>query len=193
MCSVPRSHIRKRSVHTQDYYSLAGIFSSSRLLNAPLVPDDHVAAYDQGQKKVAELEASIQKQVAESRPKIRESYITDVARYLQAAARLRENSESASKEKRREQLQAVAQELMLNEKFLRRWLRFLSEQGPSIPALKNWNELPNTSVASAAEAAASVESAARQFQTHLELLLKQRNGNDFTGRRGSSAAVRSAG
>jgi hypothetical protein len=46
-------------ITTKDYYALAGVFKSSRYVEAPLAPADVVEKYDQGQAKVKQQEAKV--------------------------------------------------------------------------------------------------------------------------------------
>ncbi|HAV31496.1 MAG TPA: hypothetical protein DCX79_05765, partial [Planctomycetaceae bacterium] len=88
--SCARCHDHKFDpVPAQDYYSLAGIFSSSRLHTAPLVPQTEVEAYNQAQTRLKELDEAIRKRIADSGPQVRESQLPQVSAYLQAVWRLR--------------------------------------------------------------------------------------------------------
>jgi len=59
--SCARCHDHKFDpIPTQDYYSLAGIFNSSKLYNAPLCKPDDVEAYNAGQQRIKTTEEAIQ-------------------------------------------------------------------------------------------------------------------------------------
>ncbi|MFM8398820.1 MAG: DUF1549 domain-containing protein, partial [Pirellula sp.] len=71
--SCARCHDHKFDpIPQQDYYSLAGVFHSSRLHNAPLVSSAEVEQFHTAQQKIKKLEESIQQAVASKGPKLRE-------------------------------------------------------------------------------------------------------------------------
>ena len=165
--SCARCHDHKFDpVPTQDYYSLAGIFSSSRLHTAPLVPQPEVEAWNQAQTRLKELDEAIKRQVTDSGPKIRESQLPQVVDYLQAVWRLQSGGN----------LDAVAKASQLNAQFLKRWQELIQKQKDSNPAFRSWAELPAATAADAAgQVPAVVTAAAQGLQRHLNLLLKQKN------------------
>jgi len=166
--SCARCHDHKFDpVPAQDYYSLAGIFSSSRLHTAPLVPQTEVEAYNQAQTRLKELDEAIRKRIADSGPQVRESQLPQVSAYLQAVWRLRSGGS----------VDAVAQAAGLNSQFLKRWQELLQKQQETNPALRTWAALAAPAESSAtAEIPASVVAAAAELQQHLQLLLKQKQG-----------------
>jgi len=166
--SCARCHDHKFDpVPTQDYYSLAGIFSSSRLHTAPLVPQPEVESYNQAQTRLKELDEAIKKRIAESGPQVRESHLPQVSAYLLAAWKLRAGGD----------VDAAARAAELNPQFLKRWLELLQKHKDSHPALRNWAAVPDPATgAAAAEIPAAMTAAAAEIQHYLQLLLKQKQG-----------------
>jgi hypothetical protein len=67
--SCARCHDHKFDpIPQQDYYSLAGVFQSSQLHNAPLVPQAEVDAYHQREKELQDLEQAITRTIAKVGP-----------------------------------------------------------------------------------------------------------------------------
>ncbi|MFN9717932.1 MAG: DUF1549 domain-containing protein, partial [Planctomycetota bacterium] len=167
--SCARCHDHKFDpVPTQDYYSLAGIFSSSRLHTAPLVPQAEVEAYHQAQTRLKELDEAIKKRIADSGPQVRESQLPQVSAYVQAAWKLQSGGD----------VEGIAQTAGLNPQTLKRWLELLQKQKDTNPALRNWAALPVPADGSAAAEIPSVVAAvASEIQRHLQLLLKQKQGS----------------
>lgn len=181
--SCARCHDHKFDpIPTQDYYSLAGIFRSTRLHNVPLVPQAEVEAFNAAQKRLKELEDAIAKQVSDAGPALRESRLPDVARYLTAVWELRVSKQQGEKLTAKQ----LAARDSLSEKVLRRWSEFLDTQKGKSAALRDWESA--SSMANATTASGDVESsdtagvpdavraAAESFQAHLELLLRKRDG-----------------
>ena len=142
--SCARCHDHKFDpIPQQDYYSLAGVFHSSRLQNLPLVPQATVEAYQQGQQQIKEREEQIKQLLAKELPKAREGRVVEVATYMQAVWKL--------KQLRRQQPSARVAEFAkaekLEEKVFQRWLELLDpqqvdpQQQRQIPQLRAWFEL----------------------------------------------------
>lgn len=168
--SCARCHDHKFDpIPQQDYYSLAGVFHSSRLHNAPLVPSTEVDRYNQSQQAMKKLEESIGRIIAENSPKLRESRITEVSEYLLATNKLAQAQVSTPSL----QIAEFAKEHSLDEAVLKRWVDFLKSKSNAPPlSLKAWFTAVEST--SSDDIARSI---AADFQHHLELLLRQRNGN----------------
>ncbi len=174
--SCARCHDHKFDpIPTQDYYSLAGIFHSSRLQTVPLVPQAEVNAWNDAQNRVKELEKKITEKIAASGPAIREAELQRVSQYLSSAFQFRQLAKSAQPMSADELAKAEG----LDADFLKRWIKFLDESSSDVDSVKAVRtavaELPETTAADAA-VPASVSAAAADFQRHLQLLLKQRDG-----------------
>jgi cytochrome c553 len=185
--SCARCHDHKFDpIPQQDYYSLAGIFRSSRLHNAPLVPEEQVRLHQQSQQRLKDLEQQVQKLVTDAAPRVRERRLSETSRYLQAAWLIQRRPAPDAKPP---EVAAVATAWQLESGLLERWLQFIKSPEASHPQLKPWFstlELPvdNTAGAAAAQAAGNIPAvvppavvaAADGFQRHLQLLQKSRNG-----------------
>jgi len=152
--SCARCHDHKFDpIPQQDYYSLAGIFQSSRLHNAPLVSQPEVDAYNAAQQRLKALEESIKATVTGRAPGLREARVTDVARYMTAVWKYGVQKRSGGSAT----VAAYAQAERLDEKFLARWIEFLSaDQRGRISGLKAWNAV----VSEGEDAGAGIESGA---------------------------------
>lgn len=183
--SCARCHDHKFDpIPTQDYYSLAGVFHSSRLHNVPLVPDEEVKRYDAAQQEIKMLEESINQTIAREGPKMRESRIDQVARYMLATREFREaKSKDASLK-----LNAFAKSKELDESTFKKWADYLKSKSadPPIP-LQHWFE------ASKSANSEEIESAALAFQKHLQLLIRQREGTLTSEEQQGLAAQTKAG
>lgn len=167
--SCARCHDHKFDpIPQQDYYSLAGVFHSSRLHNAPLVPSTEVNRYNQSQQTIKKHEESIGRIIAENSPKLRESKLAEVSEYLVATRKLAQMQASTPSV----QIAEFAQSHSLDETVLKRWVDFLKSKSNSPPlSLKAWfTSIESTSPDDVAK------SIAGDFQHHLELLLRQRDG-----------------
>ena len=168
--SCARCHDHKFDpIPQQDYYSLAGVFHSSRLHNAPLVPGTEVDRYNQSQQAIKKLEETIGQIIAENSPKLRENRLAEVSEYLLATRKLAQAQANTPSL----QIAEFAKSQSLDEAVLKRWVDFLKSKSNSPPlSLKAWfTSVESTSPDDLAKSSAS------NFQQHLELLLRQRDGN----------------
>ncbi|MFN9419740.1 MAG: DUF1553 domain-containing protein [Pirellula sp.] len=176
--SCARCHDHKFDpIPQQDYYSLAGIFQSSKLHTAPLVPQPDVDMYQKHQKQIKELEKEIAQVIASVGPRAREAEVERIAAYMIAVSKTQRLKEPAN-------LGKISEEAGLNAKTLKRWGEFLGkDETRSIPTLAAWYEAvdaipPEDSKASTSEqwvAPASLVSASNKFQRYASLLLRQRD------------------
>jgi hypothetical protein len=185
--SCARCHDHKFDpIPQQDYYSLAGIFRSSRLQNMPLVPAEQVQLHQQSQQRLKDLEQQLQKIITDAAPRVRERRLSEASRYLQAAWLLQRQPTTAEK---LPESAAVAAAWQLETSLLDRWLQFLKSPAATHPQLKSWFSTLTLPAAVSDAAAvgqntsygpesvpAAVVAAADAFQRHLQLLLKSRNG-----------------
>ena len=166
--SCARCHDHKFDpIPQQDYYSLAGVFHSSRLHNAPLVSSAEVERFHDAQQKIKKLEESIDQTIASNGPKLRESRIAEVSRYLLATDAFR----SAKAKDASVKLETFAKEQDLDQAVLKRWLDYLkSKLTESEVVFKPWL------VSIESESFEAKSQIAQSIQKHLELLLRQRDG-----------------
>ncbi|XZE20943.1 DUF1553 domain-containing protein [Pirellulaceae bacterium SH449] len=180
--SCARCHDHKFDpIPQQDYYSLAGIFQSSRLHNAPLVPKPEVEAYQRSQKQIKDLEEAISQTIATQGPRVREARVEQIASYMMTAwkqSRARALKLKLPSEK-------MAEDSGLDAKTLKRWSEFLrKEESKKISVLAKWYEAIQTdseqqtssSPADTLEIPDTIRDAAQQVQRIAALLLRQRDG-----------------
>lgn len=168
--SCARCHDHKFDpVPTQDYYSIAGIFSSSKLHNAPLCSPEDIAAYNAGQQKIKATEEALKTFLAKESSSAAEAHVSQISRYMEAVWKHKVAS-STSQPVSTEEIAAQAD---LNELLLKRWMTFLEPGSKGkISALDAWFAL-DVNDATATEA---VKSIAAEFQQRIQLLLDVRDG-----------------
>ncbi|MFN7843987.1 MAG: DUF1553 domain-containing protein [Pirellula sp.] len=180
--SCARCHDHKFDpIPQQDYYSLAGVFQSSQLHNAPLVPQSEVDTYHKSQKEIQDLEQAISRTIAAAGPLVREGGVERISSYMIATWKLKRAEElklTVSSEK-------VAKDMGLHVKTLKRWMEFLGkDDSKKISALAKWFEaMQAASLEQRAQASADsltvpepISDAAKLFQRISTLLLRQRDG-----------------
>ena len=173
--SCARCHDHKFDpIPTQDYYSLAGIFSSSRLHNAPLCTSEEIAEYNEGQKAIKLAEEEVKKFLAEAKVAGAESRVDRIADYMKAAWRLQLSDKGGQAETPKQ----LAEASSLNEFLLSRWVSFLEpKQQGKINALDSWFELTMNDTDDLAPEILErqVTHLAQQFQDRVEQELRLRN------------------
>ena len=183
--SCARCHDHKFDpIPQQDYYSLAGIFRSSRLHNAPLVPEAKVQEHQQAQQRLKEMEQQMQKLLADAAPRARERRLAESSRYLQAAWLIRRPTGANQPGFEANKVAAAWQ---LDGDILKRWLEFLKSTESGHPLFKAWFAALETASAASDGVAAEpviptavpepVVSAADAVQRHLLLVQKSRGGS----------------
>jgi hypothetical protein len=129
--SCARCHDHKYdAIPTQDYYSLAGVFQSSKLDDAALVPQPQVEAYQASQQRIAKADESVKAFVAERKRTVAEAEAIRLADYAVAAWRFRQ-AEAAGKPL---PLAELASPAGLAEPILRRWVDWLADESRRKPA-----------------------------------------------------------
>ncbi len=184
--SCARCHDHKFDpIPTQDYYSLAGIFSSSKLHNAPLCTSEEVAAYNAGQANLKTCDEAIKTFLANEKTSAAESRVGEISRYMETVWKYRIATASGQSATTAE----FARQANINEFLLKRWLKFLDpQQQGKITALDSWYALISpdstsdvsvdslnaaTSETSVPEAVSVVAAA---FQRQVQSLLDVRDG-----------------
>ena len=170
--SCARCHDHKFDpIPQQDYYSLAGVFHSSRLHNAPLVPSPEVDRYNAAQQKIKQLDEAIQQTIAREGPKLREARISEVKQYLMATR----NFQLAKASDPSLKLPSFAKTNGLEASTLKRWIDFLKSKEGSPPlAFKPWFNA--IALPSDQQSDQQSEAAAFAFEEYIQLLLRQRDG-----------------
>lgn len=178
--SCARCHDHKFDpIPTQDYYSLAGIFRSSKLHNAPLCETSEVEAYNLAQQRIKTTEAEVKKFLAEEKTTAAETKVGETAKYIETAWLYQAAKANHQPVKTAE----LAQQAEVNEFLLKRWIDFLDVKNTGkVSALDSWFALK--AVESSGDAAvivpAEVSMIAYEFQQYIQELLNIRDGVSTT-------------
>ncbi len=123
-----------------DYYGLAGVFSSSQYREYPLAPAHEVEAFHRQERKVKEQETAILEFVQTESAQLGTILARKTAPYLVATwkALNREVDGTADKSSDRE---AIALQEHLDREVLARWVRYLRVPEKDHPYLDEWNAL----------------------------------------------------
>ena len=137
--SCARCHDHKFDpIPTQDYYSIAGIFSSSRLNNAALCSPEDVKVYHDGQQLIKDTENAVKKYLADRKEAAATSKVPEIAKYMEAVWRFKvakENGQAVPKSE-------LAEAAEVNEFLLKRWIEFLDLKNKGkVAELAAWFEL----------------------------------------------------
>ncbi len=174
--SCARCHDHKFDpIPTQDYYSLAGIFSSSRLHNAPLCTQEEISRYNEGQNVIKQAENEVKQFYADAKVAEAETRVHQIADYMEAAWRVRIAEAAGNKEIKKQ----LAQENSLSEFLLSRWVNFLDpKQKGKVTALNEWHEQTANQAVEVNDASiALVQQLAQQFQDRVVRELGIRDGS----------------
>lgn len=173
--SCARCHDHKFDpIPTQDYYSLAGIFHNTRMVDKPLAAQEVVDAYRAAEQIVKQKEAAVKEFRNERRSEIAEKQRRNVHHYMTAVWQYRQRKVAAQDLK----LQSVAEESGLDRDWLERWNNFLSPTNKyiqSVRTLKPWLGLGDPTE-DASNPPAAVAEAAKAFEDHLNYCLDERDG-----------------
>ena len=154
-------------IPTKDYYSLLGIFSSTKTNQHPLVSKAEVDRYQAQKKKVDDVKEILNDYLAEQTKQLVDLLARDTARYLAAA--YRNETEVAG----------------LDTETLSRWKKYLAATDNDHPYLKAWQTL-----IAGKPTLAQVEAEAQNYQRFLLDLLDEAKEVDdknyvaFGGRKG---------
>ncbi len=178
--SCARCHDHKFDpIPTQDYYSLAGIFQSSKLHNAPLCSPDDIRQYNDGQQRIKLADAELKRFMADEKSKTAESKVGETAKYIETVWRY----QAAMAHGQKPNTEKLANSADLNEFLLKRWINFLGvKQRGKVDALEPWFDLePITanekgSFDITGPVPPEVSKIANDFRDYLQRLLDIRNG-----------------
>jgi len=180
--SCARCHDHKfDAIPTQDYYSIAGIFHSSKLHNAPLCKPEDIQAYDAGQKRLKDSETAIEKFLMAEKSTAAEKKVPEIARYMEAVWKFLAAKHNGQPVK----AEALAAEQELNAFLLNRWIAFLApDKKGKVDDLNAWFAFVESAYNSAGKdkAADDVDLAARaaviaaEFQNRVQSLLNPADG-----------------
>ena len=167
--SCARCHDHKFDpIPTQDYYSLAGVFNSSKLHNAPLCKPDDVTAYNAGQQKIKTTEDAVKSFLASEKSTAAESHVGEIARTMLAVWKYQVAAESDQPIS----VSDLATQANLREFLFQRWLAFLdTKQKGKVPALDSWFAMDRKQTVLQDD----VSRVAKEFQQTVQALLDDRN------------------
>ncbi len=170
--SCARCHDHKFDpIPTQDYYSLAGVFHSSRLQDIPLADDELVEAYNAGQRALKAADSAVKDFVKSGKQRLAEAQLDEIPRYVHATWQSRAGDVPGG-------LKGLAEREQLDQKTLERWVRYLDPNRNgirNIAALAPWLALEPPESPEAALPDAVVQ-ASRHLHQHLRGLLNRRDG-----------------
>ena len=115
-------------IPTQDFYSLKGVFSSSKAAEHPLVADPVVEAYKKSQGRINARKEAIQAFVKAQSEQLSEILMGQTSDYMVAAWKaMNENPQTPPAE--------------LDPEILERWVEYLGRTDLEHPYLREWEEL----------------------------------------------------
>ena len=115
-------------IPTQDFYSLKGVFTSSKAAEHPLVAAPVVQAYKQSQERINARKEAIQAFIKAQSEQLAEILMGQTSDYMVAAWKaMTENSQSPPAE--------------LDSEILERWVKYLGRTDLEHPYLREWEEL----------------------------------------------------
>lgn len=169
--SCARCHDHKFDpIPTQDYYSIAGIFSSSRLNNTPLCDPVDIKQYNDGQKLIKDTDNAVKKFLAEHKTIASQSKVGEIAKYMRAVWLYR----SVSVDGQPASTSEFAKSREVNEFLLKRWIEFLDQKNKGrIPELDEWFKVTTEDVAAnnpVSEVPAAVSKVSDEFQASVMAL-----------------------
>ncbi|MFN7933287.1 MAG: PSD1 and planctomycete cytochrome C domain-containing protein [Bryobacteraceae bacterium] len=120
-------------ISTKEYYALAGVFARTQYTEVPLVSPEVVAQWEAQQRRIQELEKSIQEFEQQQSAQLTEILAADTARYLMAAGGLAPAGD-------------------LNPATLERWKKYLAKPQLDHDFLAGWKKQPSAEAAAEFEA-----------------------------------------
>ena len=134
---MPRCHDHKFDpIPTQDYYSIAGIFWSSRLADLPLASKDVVAKQAEAQKKAQDAEKRVKDFLQAEKERIARAEAEKLSQYLLAAWKLEAKRLDTPKMPVGDQAKVDK----LNAAALDRFCKFMTRKGNNLPVLDKFNK-----------------------------------------------------
>jgi len=156
-------------IRTRDYYSLLGIFASTRsfqdaqshvstLLHIPLVPREEHARYKAHQDKIRANRAEVDDLVEGQKERLNQQLAPRLADYMLAARRVYQDAGDIA---------ATATAGGLSEDTLKKWVNYLKPGKTYRPHLEEWHQAD----------AASLAKSAQQYQTRYQQRLTEWTAN----------------
>jgi hypothetical protein len=143
-------------IPTQDYYSLAGVFHSSKLADVPLAEKLEVERYTQAQKQATDADNALKDFVTSEKMRLAEDRADQLAVYLTAAWKVKAKGQSVNTVAREEKLESATLDRMV------KLLNPTSNLGKNLKPLIDWRRMP------ADKDAAEVARLAQQLQEQAE-------------------------
>lgn len=156
----------------RDYYSLAGIFSSTAYKEAPLVPQAIVDQYQAGQQQIKEQREKLEKFLDSQIPGLQETWARQAARFLTVAWQLKHPA-AGQKPQRAD----LAKQAGIPEWMLERWQKVLNatDNKDKIPQLAGWFALTPPADSETAAVPEAVQKVADAFQQDVVAALTARD------------------
>lgn len=179
--SCARCHDHKFDpIPTQDYYSIAGIFSSSRLNDAALCSPEDVKAYHDGQQLIKDTDNSVKRFLADQKEIAATSKVPEIASYMEAVWRFRVAKANGQEISTADLAKATG----MNEFLLKRWVAFLDPKNKGkVKELAAWFELKTEQAGEVdltEELPERVTAVTRGFQRLVESLVVVQDGVTVT-------------
>ena len=154
-------------IPTQDYYSLAGVFISSRLADVPLATKEELQRETETtQRRIKEAEEKLRSFLRTEKTTQCEAHASEIKNYLLAVRKYQSRRQEDGKWSVAEQ----AKQDKLAAPALERWVKYLDGKS-KVAALQAWQQLPEPAKDSQDDAA---QQAAQQFQDYVQALLKEK-------------------
>ena len=173
--SCARCHDHKYDpIPTQDYYSLAGVFHNTRMVDKPLASQDVVDNYRAAEKVVKDNERLAKDFRNERKAQVAEAMRLDVHRYMLGVWHYRQQKTNDAATK----IETTAKDLGLERNWLDRWNKFLDSNNnylKNVPALDAWLSLPQPTAGTSVDIQ-RVKKAVDVFENHLNYCLDERDG-----------------
>ncbi len=180
--SCARCHDHKYDPITmEDYYGLAGIFSSTQYQERPIVGPDVVAQKTQADSAVKEHQLAIDRYLVVASHDLRPALVDTIPSYFLATWRFL-NKRKTQKDEKKLYTQ-IAKEMKVSPVLLRRWVAFLSSRDRKLherhPALNDWHKWltgldQNKDLSDDDEAIKLVEQLSGQYTANVKAQLPRR-------------------
>ncbi|MFN0170818.1 MAG: PSD1 and planctomycete cytochrome C domain-containing protein [Bryobacteraceae bacterium] len=119
-------------ISMKDYYGLAGVFASTQYKEYPLAAKEQVDRYEAAQKRIKQIEKSIEDFRNQQSVELAGLLLHQTARYLTAAWRVYGPA--------KQDATAVAKDAGLDKELLERWVKHLQKKDLNHPYLKPWQD-----------------------------------------------------
>jgi cytochrome c553 len=153
--SCARCHDHKFDpIPQQDYYSLAGVFSSSKLANVALATRNQESRFNDQQNRIRKVDGDVKQFVRAERSAIAEKQAGDIAKYTMASWKLQALKSKMS-------VSAMAKKEALHVDVFGRWVKYM-QKSPKLPGFVDMQKLAGADEAQATKLAAGLEQAVKQ-------------------------------